>query len=197
MVNAGRGEVKNRVAERRGHAGRGDHADPVVALFSDIEVPCRVDRETRRGRERRGHRRDRPGRREDLADVRRLGDVEVSRRIEREPGGPEILADVADPSSPENSAVPVPATVVIKPVAALIMRTRLFAVSEKYTFPAASIAISPGRSIAAAVAGPPSPENAAVPFPVIQNAVVHGNPGGHAVVVLDGCTVDPPAFRLA
>jgi hypothetical protein len=79
------------------------------------------------------------------------------------PWGNQILALVAGPPSPEKIALPVPATVVITPVAVATLRTRLFNVSAMNRLPAASNATPVGWLRLALVAGPPSPEKSSAP----------------------------------
>src|SRR5262245_12546533 len=104
------------------------------------------------------------------ADTRRTRKLPVS-AITRPPSavGPTaygrlICAAVAGPPSPENPRVPVPATVVIVPLGDT-RRIRELPVSAIRNPPAGSAATPLGAEIAAAVAGPPSPENPDVPLP--------------------------------
>jgi len=73
------------------------------------------------------------------------------------PAGPDSLAAVAGPSSPEYPQAPVPATVVMMCVRASTLRTRLWCMSAMYRSPLAAIATSLGMFRCALVAGPPSP----------------------------------------
>src|ERR1039458_7324490 len=75
---------------------------------------------------------------------------------------------MARPPSPLYPAVPLPANVLMVPVG-LTRRIRLFPRSVMYRFPALSLTQSVGPNIAAAVAGPPSPEypDAPLPAPVV------------------------------
>jgi len=73
-------------------------------------------------------------------------------------------ARVAGPPSPEKSKDPLPATVVITP-STLTLRTRPLFMSAMYRLPAVSRASPSGVFKEAAIAGPPSPENLAVPLP--------------------------------
>ncbi len=77
---------------------------------------------------------------------------------------------VAGPPSPEDPAVPLPATVVMMPLLS-ILRIRLFRESAIYTLPAPSRATPIGRFRLAEVAGPPSPENPAVPVPAMVEMI--------------------------
>ncbi len=63
--------------------------------------------------------------------------LEESRAI---PIGLYNVADVASPPSPLKLPVPVPAIVVMTPVDAVILRTRLLYWSQMYTFPEESTA---------------------------------------------------------
>src|ERR1039458_3730836 len=71
---------------------------------------------------------------------------------------------MARPPSPLYPAVPLPANVLMVPVG-LTRRIRLFPRSVMYRFPALSLTQSVGPNIAAAVAGPPSPEYPDAPLP--------------------------------
>ena len=76
-----------------------------------------------------------------LADavVALVGDVQRAvRRRERRRTASSAVAAVAWPPSPENPAVPVPATVVMMPVPAATLRIRLLPESAMYRLPAAS-----------------------------------------------------------
>src|SRR5947208_966780 len=76
-------------------------------------------------------------------------------------------AEVAGPPSPLEANVPLPATVVIAPVLAFTRRIRWLYVSARKRLPVPSMAIPQGWFKDAAVAGPPSPLNVAVPLPAI------------------------------
>ncbi len=84
------------------------------------------------------------------------------------PKGLFKVALLATPPLPLKLAVPVPAYVVIIPVDDVILRTRLFSLSLKYTFLLESIAIPDGSLIVALVAWPPSPLKLAVPVPAMD-----------------------------
>src|SRR5579871_6429065 len=79
--------------------------------------------------------------------------------------GPLIDTAVATLPSDAYPATPFPATVVIVPVAASILRILGKAASAMYRLPAASTAVPEGPFISAAVAEPPSPVYPAVPLP--------------------------------
>ena len=81
------------------------------------------------------------------------------------PAGLFSSALVAAPPSPENPAVPVPAIVVIIPVATVIFLILLLDWSAKYTSPEGTTHTPTGVFTVAAVASPPSPVNDAVPVP--------------------------------
>jgi hypothetical protein len=80
------------------------------------------------------------------------------------PWGLFSSALVATPPSSENPGIPVPATVVMMPVAST-RRMRLLVVSAMKTLPSASAATPKGLYSWALVATPPSPENPGVPIP--------------------------------
>src|SRR5438132_666514 len=81
------------------------------------------------------------------------------------PDGAPSLALVAGPPSPEKSAyTPLPATVEMIPPG-VTLRIRLVSLSAMNRFPAASTETPDGVASQALVAGPPSPENPACPFP--------------------------------
>src|SRR4051794_18298482 len=80
------------------------------------------------------------------------------------PLGVLTVAEVAGPPSPPAPDEPVPATVLIVPSGATA-RTRLLKVSAIRKPPSAVADTAVGLASAAAVAGPPSPENPNVPVP--------------------------------
>ena len=75
------------------------------------------------------------------------------------------MALVAGPLSPLKPLLPLPATVVMKPVLVVILRMQLFCVSAINRLPAPSRNTLVGELSAALVAGPPSPPKLAVPSP--------------------------------
>ena len=81
------------------------------------------------------------------------------------PRGLSISAAVASPWSPVEPAVPLPATVMMSPVAATSSRIRLLFASAMNRSPAASRAMLLGAFSSAAVASPLSPVKPAVPLP--------------------------------
>jgi hypothetical protein len=81
------------------------------------------------------------------------------------PRNPSNCAVNAGPESPPNEDPPPPAMVDMTPVEALTRRMRPFPVSAMIRLPCASTARLSGRSSAAAVAGPLSPPEPAVPLP--------------------------------
>src|SRR6202522_4177306 len=79
------------------------------------------------------------------------------------PAGVFNSALVAAPPSPEKPEVPLPATVVMIPVFAAILRTLLLKTSTMKILPALSVRTYPGEINFAPVALPPSPESPADP----------------------------------
>ena len=86
------------------------------------------------------------------------------------PNGPLICALVAAPPSPVNPAVPLPATVVMVPLAA-IRRTTEASRSATNRLPAASTAMPMGEFNCAATAAPLSPEFPARALPATRVSV--------------------------
>src|SRR5437667_6893 len=81
------------------------------------------------------------------------------------PDGQVRLAFVAAPPSPAKVGLPLPATVVMIPVAAATLRIRWLAESAMYRLPLASSAMPDGPLRLAFVAAPPSPAKLGLPLP--------------------------------
>ena len=82
------------------------------------------------------------------------------------PAGVRSWAAVAAPPSPLKPGAPLPATVLMTPPG-VILRMRWLPQSARNRFPLASNATEDGADRLAAVAGPPSPLNPAVPVPAM------------------------------
>ena len=76
-----------------------------------------------------------------------------------------ISASTAGPPSPPRPTLPLPAMVVMMPVAASIRLIVELPRSERYRLPSSSMRRSWGWSNRAPPAGPPSPELPGTPFP--------------------------------
>src|SRR5713101_2334026 len=79
---------------------------------------------------------------------------------------------VAGPPSPMLAGAPPPANLLMTPVAAVILRTRLLNLSATYTLPELSTATPAGWARPALVAGPPSPVDLTLRLPVPATVVM-------------------------
>src|SRR5262245_60832059 len=105
-----------------------------------------------------------------LSDMKRFpagSDAIPTRKLLLSGPGGDNPATIASPPSPEKRALPLPATVVMIPLFALILRTPFFKLSTTRILPAES-RVAPTGKIGTAVAAEPSPQNVEPPATVVM-----------------------------